>query len=168
MKTIEINLYKFQELSEEAKQNAIEKLSNINVSHEWWDSTYEDAKNVGIKLQYFELDRNKSATGEFIDSPQEVANKIIKEHGEQCETHKTALKFLSEIEKINSREVGNTEEEERQEADIEDVNEEFLKDILHDYANILQEECEYLQSEEAIIETIEANEYDFTEDGKLY
>jgi len=168
MKTIEISLYKFQELSEQAKQNAIEKLSNINVDHEWWDSIYEDAKNVGIKLQYFDLQRNKSATGEFINSPKDVASKIIKEHGNQCDTYKTAIKFLSEIEKINSREIGNTEEEERQESDIEDANEDFLKDILHDYANILENECEYLQSEDAIIETIEVNEYDFTEDGKLY
>ena len=32
----------------------------------------------------------------------------------------------------------------------------------------LQEEYEYLTSEEAIIETIEANEYEFTEEGEIY
>jgi hypothetical protein len=32
----------------------------------------------------------------------------------------------------------------------------------------IQNEFEYLQSKEAIIETIKANDYDFTEDGKLY
>ena len=43
----------------------------------------------------------------------------------------------------------------------------FLHDLLEDYADILQRECDYLQSEEAIIETIKANEFWFTEDGKL-
>jgi len=33
---------------------------------------------------------------------------------------------------------------------------------------MLQKEYEYETSEEAIVETIKANEYEFTEDGNLY
>jgi hypothetical protein len=36
------------------------------------------------------------------------------------------------------------------------------------YFKMLVAQEEYLNSEEVIIETIEANEYDFTEDGTFY
>jgi hypothetical protein len=38
---------------------------------------------------------------------------------------------------------------------------------LEDYSIILQKECDYLSSEESIIETIEANDYEFDIDGNL-
>jgi len=50
--------------------------------------------------------------------------------------------------------------------------EEWITETLRDYAKELyrdlEKEYEYLSSEKVIIETIEANEYEFTEDGKLY
>jgi hypothetical protein len=42
-----------------------------------------------------------------------------------------------------------------------------LKDILYEYLEMLRQEYEYQTSEEAIIETIEANEYTFLEDGTM-
>ena len=45
---------------------------------------------------------------------------------------------------------------------------EFLKSILEDYSIILQKEYEYLTSREAVEETIEANDYHFTENGNLF
>ena len=52
-----------------------------------------------------------------------------------------------------------------------DDNEETVKEIVRDYMRWiykrLESEYEYLQSDEAIIETIEANDYDFTEDGVI-
>ena len=94
MKTIEINLYEFSELSDKAKQKAISKLSDINVSHDWWNFTYDDAENIGLKITSFNLDRNRHAKGKFIISGCEVAEKIMSEHGENCETFKTAAQFL--------------------------------------------------------------------------
>jgi len=88
MRIKETKLYHFDELSEEAKQKAIEGLSDINTDYEWWESTYEDAENIGLKLTSFGLDR-------------------------------------------------------------------------------MQKDYEHLTSSEAIIETIQANEYEFTENGKL-
>ena len=43
----------------------------------------------------------------------------------------------------------------------------FVKELLNAYWKILYDDYEYLTSEEAIKETIEANEYDFDEDGNL-
>ena len=44
---------------------------------------------------------------------------------------------------------------------------EFLRDVEHEYVCMLRREYEYSTSKEAIRETIIANEYEFTEDGKL-
>jgi len=51
---------------------------------------------------------------------------------------------------------------------LDEVENEFLLAICEDYRIILTKEYEYLTSEESIIETIAANNYDFTADGKLF
>lgn len=43
---------------------------------------------------------------------------------------------------------------------IEELNRKIYKD--------LSEEYDYLESDEAVMETLEANEYEFTEDGRIY
>lgn len=153
MKTIEIKLYQFDELSEEAKSHAIEKLYDINVNFNWWEATYEDASNINLKLDGFDLDRNKHCTGKVIYSAMDTAKLIIDNHGEQCPTHILAKDFISECEKFE---------------EIEDLEEKFENDLLKEYADILQNESEYLQGDTAIIETIKANEYDFRESGELH
>jgi hypothetical protein len=57
-------------------------------------------------------------------------------------------------------------ESQEAEDDLSDMEANFLDSLLEDYAIMLQKEYEYLQSEEAITETIVANEYEFTEEGK--
>jgi hypothetical protein len=44
---------------------------------------------------------------------------------------------------------------------------EFEESLIEDYSILLQKEYDYQTSEEAIIETIEANDYEFTEEGEL-
>ena len=164
MKTKTINVYQFDELSDDAKAKAIERLSDINVDYQWWESTYEDARYVKLKLTEFDLDRNKHCRGSFMESPTETAELIVSSHGKDCDTYKTAKAFLSNLNDLTSP-YPNIEDV--PEDKIEDLEDMFLADLLEDYASILQKECDYLQSEEAIIETIKANEYWFTEDGKL-
>jgi hypothetical protein len=164
MKMIEIKLYKFNELSEQAKQKAIENLSDINVECDWWESTYEDAERIGLKITGFDLDRNRHATGELMLSPSEICANIIRDHGEQCETYKLAENFLKEFKPIFAEHF-QTEEGEYKLIELEN---DFLQNLLNAYSIMLQNESEYLQGKEAIIETIQANDYDFTEDGKLY
>ena len=174
MRTIETNVYTFDELSEDMQEKAIENLYDINTSFDWWELTYDDAANIGLKITSFELDRHRHAEGELNFAANEVAANILKEHGEGCETHKTATNFLKDwaglVEKYSDGEKLDqvTEDNEflfDQEAD--ELEEEFLKSILEDYSIMLQKEFEYLQSEEAIKEAIEANEYEFTVDGEL-
>lgn len=156
MKTIELNLYTFEELSEEAKQKAIEDNYDINVNFDWWNATYEDAENVHLKIVGFGLDRDKSCDLVLTKGFEEVLKKIIKEHGEICNTYKIAKKYLKEY--------NNAKYEE----DRDELEESFNRDMEREYANILQDENEYLMTEEAIKETLINNDYDFLENGKIY
>ena len=47
--TIEVTAYKFQELTDKAKQTAMYKLTP---EYEWWDQIYEDAKEEGKDLGF--------------------------------------------------------------------------------------------------------------------
>lgn len=170
MRIIETKVYPFAELSDEAKQKALESLAYINVEHDWWDLTYEDAKTIGLKITGFNLDQNRYAKGEFLLSACEVAQNILSNHGEDCETYKTAEKFMDEWQPVFASYMDETSEHfesSESEGKMIDLEDEFLNSLLEDYSIMLQKESEYLQSSEAIIESIEANEYEFTEDGKL-
>jgi len=156
IKTIEV--YSFDELSDDAKKKAIQKLCDINVDFDWWDSTYEDARNIGIKITGFDIDRKQTVSGEFINSAGETIQDILREHGENCETYKTAMRYKHNFDLAS---------DETDEDELSASEDEFLNDILEDYRIILRNEYEYLTSEEAIIETIKANDYTFTIDGKL-
>lgn len=162
MKTKTYNVYKFNELTEESKQKAIENLCYINVDHDWWEFTYEDAKTVGIKITGFDIDRGAYCKGDFIESPLTVIELIKENHGESCETYKTALQYEKLILECPKDEEGETIENE-----LEVIEDDFRNSILEDYRIMLEKEYEYLTSKEAIIETIETNDYDFTIDGEL-
>jgi len=169
VETVKRELYKFDELSDEAKEKAIEKLYDINVNFDWWDSVYADAENIGLKITSFNLDHHE-IEGYFTLSAEEVAANILQDHGETCETYKTAESFLAEHDPVyadymdeNSPNYESGESEDK----LQDMESEFLKSLLEDYRIMLSHEYDYLTSEEAIKETNEANEYEFTEDGKL-
>lgn len=174
MRTETREIFTFQELSENAKQKAIEKLSNINLDYDWWEFEYEDAANIGLKLTAFELDRNKHAQGFFLNSATEVADKIMSEHGNECETYKTAFNFLNERDTLVRKfsdgvnfDVVTENNAYEFDQECNELEEQFLENLLSDYSDILQKQYEHLYSNESIIETIEANEYEFTKDGQL-
>ena len=155
MRIRETKVYSFDELSEDAKQTALGKLSDINVCYEWWDAISEDATRIGLSITEFEFDGGRDCRGDFCKSYEDVAKMILQEHGKECETYKTAKEFLVSSAKAKDDEVVGLEVE-------------FRQSLLEDYRIILQKEYEYLTSEDAVIETIEANEYEFTEDGKIF
>ena len=170
MRKIEINIFKFNELNEEAKQNAISNLYNINIDYNWWEFIYEDAKNIGLKITSFDLDRNRHAKGEFILNAPEVAQNILSNHGKECETYKTAESFLEVWQPIFNAymdEESEKYESSESEDEMQELEDDFFNSLLEDYSIILQNACDYLQSDESIIDTIEANDYEFTEDGEM-
>ena len=184
MRIIETKVYTFNELSDEVKAKVIEKNLYLNVDHEWWENVYEDAENVGLKITGFDIGRGQDCTGAFTTYAKKVAESILKEHGEQCETWKTASDYMQEYTKVIANECQEEADEicvafNLQEGfcdvnhdyyydpDTEDIDAEFLRSLLEDYRIMLQKEYEYLTSEEAIIECIAANEYEFTEKGEM-
>ena len=169
MKTIEINLYKFEELSNDSQQKAIESNYDINVIDRWWDFIYDDAKAIGLKITSFELNRNTS--GNLLLPANEVAQNIFNNHGEKCDTFNIATSFMKVWKPIFSDYMDETSEKyesEKAETELLELEDNFLNSLLETYLIILQNECEYLQSTEACKETLISNEYDFTENGLIY
>lgn len=171
MKIKEVKLYQFNELSDNAKENAVAKLYDINVDHEWWEQVYDDAKEAGLKINEFDIGRGSYCKGEFMASAKETAHKITENHGKTCETRQAAEAYLKERDEIidtaDKDENGYFADECGLDEKLDELTKEFLKSICEDYRIILSKEYDYLTSEEAIIETIEANEYWFDVNGNL-
>lgn len=169
----ETKVYPFDELSDSAKEKAIEGLVYCNVEHDWWDLTYGDAKTIGLVIEEFDLDRNRGCGGKWTEDAEDVARLIVENHGEQCETHSDAIQYQTDLKqakrymKLNQHfDHGFPEFNETDE--YAELCEKFLRTICEDYSIILQNEYEYLCSDESIIESIEANEWEFRENGELY
>lgn len=208
--TIE-TLYKFDELSDDAKQKAVENLWDINVDYDWWQFTYDAIVEAGqaigidsVNIEGFDLDRAQSL---YIKSDT-VHLKDLIVSSEKWETLKTEWPGLYEgmnlgyySEQINGlnkwlcKVAGDTDTVYADyyliraygwDSGVDYSNdlygytnlyneaetagallEEFLQDFKNYAFGMLRDSYECLTSEEAIIETIQANEYDFTEDGEL-
>ena len=174
MKTRTINIYSFNELSEQAKENAINNLCGVGVDYEWWDSIYDDANTIGLKITSFDVDRRKQAKGELTCSMNECIDKIISHHGENTDTYMLAMSYRDKWDDLvlthsdgENTNVVSEENEYEFDREADELEEDFLKDLCEEYASILQREYEYMLSDEYIIEMIEANEYEFDEKGNL-
>jgi hypothetical protein len=170
-----ITYYQFDELSETAKDKAVRSLFDINVDYHWWENiTEHDAKQIGLEISEFDIDRGNRIKGQFIESAEDCANKILAEHGEKCQTYLTACEYIKDRSKliehysdgITLDEVAEGNEDKFDE-DCDQLDGEFLRSILEDYLILLRKEYEYLTSEEAIIDQLRLNEYEFDEDGNL-
>lgn len=199
MRTEEIKIFEFNELSEAAQQKVLRDYCDINVNFDWWHFAFDDAEIVNLKISGFDLDREWSIDIDPLSSIEEVLSAIIEEHGQSTDTAKLARQYSEKLNTLNSRliRVQNTLNEidrlfpgywdpesvphkyvdlyeycEELEAEIEECIEELEDDFIHEigqcYLTILRNEYEWRISEEAIIETIEANEYEFTEDGNQF
>ena len=185
-------LYQFAELDEETQQKAIEKLYDINVDHEWYDCTYEDVKEIG-KIIGIRVDKvyfsgfSSQGDGACFEGSYEYAKgsgKAIRTYAPRdTELHGIADR-LTAIQRpymyglyAHVKQRGHYYHENCTEIDVDhdgyydtlpydDIVEE-LRDFMRWIYSRLEKEYEYLTSEESIKETIEANEYEFDENGDL-
>lgn len=169
MKTKTIEIYDFNELSESSKDVALDEVRRINNDYEWWDSIYEDAKDAGIILESFDLDRNRHAKGYFrhCDGGLDCAELIVKNHGETCETYKTATVYLKDRDKLMRTPIDGDFDETALVNLLDDLNTDFLQSILEDYSMSLQREWDYINSKENLLEVIACNGYIFNVNGQL-
>ncbi len=143
MEVIQIEVFEFDELSDAAKDKARAWYAEFALDYEWWDSVYEDAENIGLKITGH---GDHNVQGRFVMSATDTANLILSEYGNSCGTSRSAERFLDDV----------TDEAE------------FLRDLCEDYRIMLNNEAEYLTSNESVDEAIRANEYTFTADGKRF
>jgi len=155
----EYKVYTFDELTEEAQDRAIEKQADINVDYEWWDSIEDDAEQIGLSIIEFNT-YHRTVKGKLLNDAIDVAEAIIRNHGEDCDTYKLAKQYIEDYEALPQDEDGWR--------DSEEIDEEFEYALSQEYLSMLIKDYEYLTSREAIIETIVANDYRFTEDGNLF
>ena len=167
-----ITIYKFDELSDKAKEKARDWYREGALEYDWWDGVYEDAKNIGLKIASFDTDRGNSIEGDFKDDAESCAKAILKEHGKDCDSYKLADEYLETHKALR------TQFDEACEADddpvlirkldegLVELDAEFKRAILEDYLDTLKKEVEYRMSDESVDESILANEYDFLGSGK--
>jgi len=173
-----ITLYQFDELSDKAKDNTRDWYRQGALDYEWWEGTYDDAANVGLKITGFDLDRNRHASGQLTMSLIDSITAILKDHGPDCGTAKLAQGYKLTYDDMTQERDKNlndmTEEEYRDKADdiieayeeeLDEVTREYERELLEEYSIILQHEYEYLLSDESVDESIRANEYEFDESG---
>jgi hypothetical protein len=148
--------YKYDELTEDQKLEAIDKFAMLVNEDEWWLNTYEDAEsNSGLEIQGFDLDY-RNINGKFTEDAEHSIKLVLENHGKSCNTYQTALRFKAEFDELNKL---NPENEALQES--------YLYAICQDYLDILTEEYAYQTSRECIEESIKANEYEFDADGNI-
>jgi hypothetical protein len=163
MREITTKVYTFDELNETAKEKAIEWFAESYPDCDWWESTYEDAENIGIKITEFDTDYRGIIKFNWLQDEITVAKNIIREHGETCETYEAAAEYLSFVDILaREQEITDDERDERE----QELKENFEGNLKLCYLSMLKNELEYLQSREHIIETIQINEFEFTEDGR--
>lgn len=188
--TKEYNVYKFDELSEEGKEKVLEKHRDINVDNEEWSDGIIDEwrsklegqgfNNVEIAYSgFWSQGDGASFTAKSLD-----VDKIIKSLGLKAskelleeasageidgEVKRTTTMYVHE----NTTSVflgyhGENEKVNNEVADLEKQIQEYNYKTNKEIYNELDKAYEYLTSDEQVIETIKSNDYEFTEDGKIF
>ena len=151
------------ELSASAKDHAREHWRDGQLDMDWFDEVYEDAANVGLKITGFDLGRGQEIDLKFEDCFQDVAEKILKEHGETCETYQVALTFLATYVLLSEEQKDDIDQwGEISSCDFVGV---FSKSIRKAYLDMLQTQYDYLQSDEACDQYLETET--FNENGDV-
>jgi len=164
MKTIEIKVYKFEELDKQTQEKVIDNYRYINVEDTfWYDCIKDDFNRLGLEIQAFDLDRGNYAKI-YIDNFEDTSNYIIEEFGDSVLIKRTAKNYLNELKEI----VSNFKEDEDIDRELEVLDGNYQHEFEADILSYLRAEYEYQITDEAIYQTIEANDYNFTWNGKIF
>ena len=164
MKTIEIKLYKYEELDKQTREKVIENYRYINVENTfWYDWIKDDFNRLGLEIQAFDLGRRNYAKI-YIDNFEDTSKNIIEEFGDSVLIKQTAKNYIDEFNKIQATFKTN----EYIEKEVEILDEEYEKEYSEDILSYLRAEYEYQISDEALDEFFINNDFDFTIEGKIY
>jgi len=147
MKTIEIKAYEFNELNKKAKDKVLFDFIDINTNYDWWDIVYDEFDYLGLKINSFDIYR-QTIDIEFKNDIKDFCNNVVNDW------HDTDIVNICDDYLVNENNPNKQSET-------------YYKRLIADEVlTTLTNEYDYQSSSEAIIETIEANEYLFTENGK--
>lgn len=165
MKQLTINAFTFDELSDKAKEKARNWWREDMDIDQWSEQPIEDASQVGIKIERFDIGRAQVCDIEFEHTVQATVDAILENHGEMCDTYKAAARYQEAIKQV-ARKVENGDHNQEEQDDAIAQAEAELKSALEDaYLAMLTESHDYEMSDEGVDENILANDYLFTEDG---
>jgi len=185
MKKITYNVYLFDELGKEAQEKAIEDArdNGINTDYDWHDWILEEAKEKLERQGFENAEINFSgfySQGDGASFNCDVnLNKFLS--GRRCKTEykkqskAESLEELSIFIKNNDNHCHeytmNIEFDDYANDVMTDKLEAFILEEARDQARKIYRELEkennYLMTDESITETLIANEYYFTEEGKI-
>jgi hypothetical protein len=172
MKTVEIKVYSYDGLSEAAKEKAREWYSDCDSDWQFeWECVCGDAKKVGLNIESLG-DARRDCRGAFTEDALEVAKKIMQGHGKDCATFKTADAYTAKVEELDKKFPLYGQDDSPYdfecEQEKEGLDDDFLGELLSDYYGMMVDSAEEARSRERVEENIRANDYQFTEDGKIY
>ena len=155
MRIIETKAYQFEELDEQTKEKAIVNYRYISVEDDfWYEFIKEDLNSIGIELRSFDIERGSFAEIHLEDF-EDTCYLILKFHGENNGTYKIAERYIKEYNSIKDK------------MDILELDEEYQKEFSEEVLSMLRKEYEDMISDEYIIDMFQANEYEFTAEGKI-
>jgi len=190
--SVTYNVYKFNELSEKVQEKVLQNLWDINAYDDWYEFTVEDYKE---KLEAIGFEDPKIYFSGFCSQGDGACfdayinlEKIVQHLGDKRFNkliHLIQEGYISACIGKTSYACHYSHQKTRYIDFTLDFSEKYKRlwklcytfmeyveelrlDLSHDIYRSLEKEYYYLTSKEAIIETIEANDYDFLENGKIF
>lgn len=176
MRIIETKVYEFDELDIQTQEKVIENNRTINVDSNFWYQCELDNFKHELKIKVNEFDIYRREINITIEDSFDTAQGIVDFFGKESGIVYSAKIFIKDRDALvkkygegNEKDGYSVKEECWSEYDeeIEYLEEEFRKEIAREILSMLTLDYEYQTSDDGIKETIIANEYEFTEEGKL-
>lgn len=176
----EYTVFKFDELSKEAKEKALEAYRDINVDFpEWWDflkdDFVEDLAKIGIDAKgakfYWDLDRSRT----FYLEKERVSDPERLRKAARVTFKMLGAKDLADWEsdfagiRVETAHHRGSYATNSIEPDTEDhLLTAYLRGMLEAFWKRLYDDYQYRTGDEAVAEAIVANDLDFSSDGKAF
>jgi hypothetical protein len=189
------NVYEFSELSDAAKSEALDDYIANGIDYPWYDCIYDDAKTIGglmgidVDNIYFSgfCSQGDGACFEGGYSYKKQCVKLVADYAPLDSELNRIVKTLASIQKRNFYQLsasvkhsGHYYHELCTVVDVDHDNDssvngndendliETLRDFMRWIYTQLENEYDYITSEESFIDMCQANEWTFTVDGRIY
>ena len=181
MRDMSVTVYSFDELSDDAKERALNAFRGVNVEFNWYEDTFDTIRTAG-KLIGLGIDRIYFDTDSYciFDAYYRYARGAVKAVRKEFSWADGLCQVAKDLQDLQRRRFYSLRCEVSSQRDTnsyqcfrfgEDYECKDLGDIIDDFAHwaqiLLRDEYKYLTSDEAVKEMIEANGYEFDEAGKL-